>query len=286
MSVYINGVFNANNGANGYGAWTSVGLTGLTIGALGASYFGNVKLDDVRVYNVALTDTQILELYKGRVSFINFISPTSGGSGGGSYMNSTGASAGTVWNATYSKVNAGLSSTTTGGNGGSALSNGGVISSINGSAYTYGTGGSATVINSTKKYGDGADYTGNAGNGIVIIKTPYVLPYTIIKLTDGTANNPVYTFSSENSTGMFKSSTNTIGFTINGSEIVKINSAGLMINGTQFTGGSGGSTTSITASAPLSLTGTALSLTVDSTLTTAGGLLQLLIQTLSQTGVH
>ena len=184
MSVYINGVFNANNGANGYGAWTSVGLTGLTMGALGASSFGNVKLDDVRVYNVALTDAQILELYKGRVSFINFISPTSGGSGGGSYMNSTGASAGTVWNATYSKVNAGLSSTTTGGNGGSALSNGGVISSINGSAYTYGTGGSATVINSTKKYGDGADYTGNAGNGIVIIKIPYVLPYTIVTLTD------------------------------------------------------------------------------------------------------
>ena len=62
---------------------TSVGLTGLTMGATGASYFGTVKLDDVRVYNVALTDTQILELYKGRVSFINFISPTSGGSGGG-----------------------------------------------------------------------------------------------------------------------------------------------------------------------------------------------------------
>ena len=46
-----------------------------------------------------------------------------------------------------------------------------------------------------------------------------------------------------------------------------------MINGTQFTSGSGGSTTSITASAPLSLSGTALSLSTNSTLTSTGGTL-------------
>ena len=67
---------------------------------------------------------------------------------------------------------------------------------------------------------------------------------------------PSYTWVNDTNTGMYHPADNQITFTIDGTEVVKINSAGLMMNGTQFTGGSGGSSSSISATAPLSLSAT------------------------------
>ena len=71
---------------------------------------------------------------------------------------------------------------------------------------------------------------------------------------------------------MYHPADNQIGLTIDGTKVVQIISAGLMINDTQFTGGSGGSSSRISAAAPLSLSANnVLTLITNSVLTSSGG---------------
>ena len=100
-----------------------------------------------------------------------------GGSGGGGYINQTGATAGTKWNTTYSYSTSGSSGTTTiGGNGGSAFT-GGFIETITNTNIITGIGGTGASVSSipTLKYSYGSGGDGNGGigtQGIVIIKVP------------------------------------------------------------------------------------------------------------------
>lgn len=188
QKIYVNGVSQATRtttGTSGIIAPTqdyAIGRGG--IGISGNTGYFQGRIDDFRIYNNrVLTDTEILELYKGRINFI--ILPSSGGSGGGgaSFGNQTGANAGTPFNATFSKLNNGFSGNgTSSGAGGSASSFLGIpsryIEPITGTSIEVGKGGDAEPIGgvpSTKSnYGDGGD--GNSGNGfqgIIIIKFPY-----------------------------------------------------------------------------------------------------------------
>jgi len=188
QKIYVNGVSQATRtttGTSGIIAPTqdyAIGRGG--IGISGNTGYFQGRIDDFRIYNNrVLTDTEILELYKGRINFI--ILPSSGGSGGGgaSFGNQTGANAGTPFNATFSKLNNGFSGNgTSSGAGGSASTFLGnpsrYIEPITGTNIEVGKGGDGEPIGgvpSTKtNYGDGGD--GNSGNGfqgIIIVKFPY-----------------------------------------------------------------------------------------------------------------
>ncbi len=95
-----------------------------------------------------------------------------GGGGGGALINNqTGAVAGTPFNATYSKLTAGASGTSSqGGNGGSATATGAFNNNITGNFVDYGLGGTGATASSTPqnpplntKFGTGGD--GNGGLG-------------------------------------------------------------------------------------------------------------------------
>jgi hypothetical protein len=153
--------------------------TAISIGKLGSPGIGfpfNGYIDDLRIYKgLLLTDTQIIELYRGRVEI--YQSPLSGGSGGGGAISQQSAVAGTKWNATYSYVNSGSNGTSLrGGNGGSAI-NGGFIETITGTNLIMGIGGNGATSNSVPvlrtSYGSGGDGNGGFGTqGIIIIKVP------------------------------------------------------------------------------------------------------------------
>ena len=151
QKIYVNGVLvssRTTTAANGIIATSqayAIGRAGIGISA-NTGYFAG-RLDDFRIYNsIVLTDSQITELYKGRISFI--ISSQSGGSGGGgsSYLSQSGAIAGIPFNSTYSKLNSGFNGTSTqGGNGGSSSSFLGIpvryIETITGTNLELGLGG-------------------------------------------------------------------------------------------------------------------------------------------------
>ena len=109
--------------------------------------------------------------------------PSSGGSGGGGgngalINNQSGAVAGTPFNATYSKLNAGLSGGVSGGvyfggDGGYASSYTRYDSYITGSLTSYWGGGYGATATSTPttrtKYGDGGDGNGGLAKQEIVI---------------------------------------------------------------------------------------------------------------------
>jgi hypothetical protein len=66
ISSYLNGVFNATATT---GTWSTAGITGLTLSNGSSGYTG--FLDDFRIYNRVLSQTQVNDLYQGN-TFYNF----------------------------------------------------------------------------------------------------------------------------------------------------------------------------------------------------------------------
>ena len=132
--TYLNGVLVGNGTQN----MISSVVSGNGNFQLGANMMGSYKVengvcfDDVRFYSgIQLTQSQVTELYNGRIELMK--NATSGGSGGGGAINISGASSGTKWNTTYSYLNNGSNGTVSqGGNGGSSF-NGGFTELITGS---------------------------------------------------------------------------------------------------------------------------------------------------------
>jgi len=145
-------------------------------------FFG--MIDDFRIYQSTLTLTEIKTLYTG--SIIINQTPVSGGSGGGGsggdyYQKQSGASSGSVWNATYSSVaNGSIGTFTEGGVGGGN----GYTEVITGNDLIVGRGGLGNgdtnyYPEEKTEYGAGGDGCGGNGfQGIVIIKAPYEPPQT------------------------------------------------------------------------------------------------------------
>ena len=140
----------------------------------------NGLIDDLRIYNFALSEAQVQELYQGRLRIFASSSNNQGGSGGGGATNiNLTTSIGSKWNSNYSYISSGYIGTSNqGGNGGGANSNMGLTTSlVTGSALTIGEGGlgatSTSIPISKNTYGSGGDGNGGTGtNGIVIIKVP------------------------------------------------------------------------------------------------------------------
>lgn len=142
----------------------------------------NGYLKDFRIYRGILTDTEIKELYYGRVEILK--APLSGGSGGGGYgdidLIQPGAAKGIPFNSDYSKLNNGNIGSNfiyiKGGDGGSALPSGRFISTIIGSSLQVGKGGKGGVIvpqldRNGVNYGDGGGGNGGLGyQGVIILK--------------------------------------------------------------------------------------------------------------------
>jgi len=128
-------------------------------------------------YGIGGNGANGIVIIKYLYSTSNIVLPTSGGSGGGGYINQNGASFGIKWNINYSYSSNGFNgSSNIGGNGGSA-SNNGFIEQITGSNLIIGLGGSGATSNSIPTikniYGSGGDGNGGLGTqGIVIIKVP------------------------------------------------------------------------------------------------------------------
>ena len=127
------------------------------------------------MYDSVLTQSQVSELYNGRVNL--YTSGSSGGSGGGSYsnLNFIGLK-GDKWNTNYSYISDGSNGITSqGGNGGSALSNVGLTTFITGNSLIIGEGGTGATLTSTpiikNSYGSGGDGNGGlAKQGIIILR--------------------------------------------------------------------------------------------------------------------
>jgi hypothetical protein len=197
LKIYIDGVFVQDNGISGDGTWLSYTDKFRLFNALAAK----ANVDDLRIYvGRVLTDAQISELYKGHVANLT---PSNGGSGGGGYLNNTGANSGTKWNNTYSYVNNGNTGTLQkGGNGGSAIS-GGYTELLTGYSLNVGIGGIGieTIANifpiAKKTYGTGGDGgSGIGGNGVIIIKpvitkTLSVSDTKLISLNVSNINNSI-----------------------------------------------------------------------------------------------
>jgi hypothetical protein len=155
--------------------------TGLSANTTLYSYYG-IVINQIIGSGTTSGITQIAEwILNGKEYFVNYINDTSGGSGGGgsggadAYItNQTGSVAGSPYNVTYSKLNAGADGiNANGGNGGSALVGGRYTDPISG--IQVGAGGTGATASSTPvtkiNYGDGGD--GNSGlgrQGIIIMK--------------------------------------------------------------------------------------------------------------------
>lgn len=175
------------------------GTTWVTLQTItNASYVSNVYTNTALSANTTQYQYYAMVvnvLYAGNTSSVNlnfveweiygkqlipFITPpTSGGSGGGGSGGNgvgNGATAGTPFNVTYSKLTNGYNGTIfNGGNGGSALISGRFETTITGSSLFVGAGGIGGTLSSTPtlkiNYGDGGDGNGGLGHqGIVILR--------------------------------------------------------------------------------------------------------------------
>jgi len=130
---------------------------------------------NLRLSQIILNGSSIVKALGGGSGGDLSNNPEIGGSGGGGYSNfSTGALAGTKWNASYSSVSNGSNGTSNiGGNGGGSS----FVSSITGINQTFAIGGIGATSNSIPilktSYGSGGDGNGGFGSpGIIIIKVP------------------------------------------------------------------------------------------------------------------
>ena len=145
-----------------------------------------------------------------------------GGSGSGGSQNQSGALAGSA-NSGYSLLTNGYDGTDTkGGDGGSALSSGGFITTITGSPITVGIGGSGATASSAAadgfNFGDGGSGNGGLGKqGIVIIKFTYGPNKTLFLKNDNVNVNNLYTNNNIIITGSILKPDGTTFVTANGS---------------------------------------------------------------------
>ena len=194
--------FGAGGGAGWFGGGSAYFSSGNVVsGGGGSSYLntGGYTLTNTNIPNAQTNGTRTAQAntntyYQTNIALgadiglkdgnnglviIEFYSPSStGGSGGGSFLNlNNQSSAGTKWNATYSYSTTGLNGTATQGGSGGSVVNGGYTETITNTNLIIGTGGTGATASSVPvlktTYGSGGDGNGGMGTqGLAIIKVP------------------------------------------------------------------------------------------------------------------